>query len=31
MDFDGPVIVNVLLDPRAGRKPQQFEWLTKEE
>ncbi len=31
MAFDGPVIVNVLLDPRAGRKPQQFEWLTKEE
>ena len=31
MAFDGPVIVNVLLDPRAGRKPQQFAWLTKEE
>ncbi|MBQ76686.1 MAG: oxalyl-CoA decarboxylase [Gammaproteobacteria bacterium] len=31
MAFDGPVIVNVLLDPKAGRKPQKFEWLTKEE
>ena len=31
MAFDGPVIVNVLLDPKAGRKPQQFAWLTKEE
>jgi 2-hydroxyacyl-CoA lyase 1 len=31
MAFDGPVIVNLLLDPKAGRKPQQFAWLTKEE
>jgi thiamine pyrophosphate-dependent acetolactate synthase large subunit-like protein len=31
MAFDGPVLVNVLLDPKAGRKPQKFEWLTKEE
>lgn len=31
MAFDGPAIVNVLLDPRAGRKPQQFAWLTKDE
>ena len=31
MAFDGPTIVNVLLDPEAGRKPQQFNWLTKEE
>ncbi len=31
MAFEGPVIVNVLLDPKAGRKPQKFEWLTKEE
>jgi 2-hydroxyacyl-CoA lyase 1 len=31
MAFDGPAIVNVILDPRAGRKPQQFAWLTKEE
>lgn len=26
--FDGPALVNVLIDPRAGRKPQQFGWLT---
>jgi 2-hydroxyacyl-CoA lyase 1 len=26
MEFDGPVLVNVLIDPRAGRKPQQFSW-----
>jgi len=31
MAFDGPVIVNVLIHPKAGRKPQQFAWLTKEE
>lgn len=31
MAFDGPTLVNVILDPRAGRKPQQFAWLTKEE
>lgn len=31
MAFDGPAIVNVLIHPRAGRKPQQFAWLTKEE
>ena len=31
MAFDGPAIVNVILDPRAGRKPQKFEWLTKDE
>jgi 2-hydroxyacyl-CoA lyase 1 len=31
MAFDGPAIVNVLIDPKAGRKPQQFAWLTKEE
>ena len=31
MAFDGPAIVNVILDPRAGRKPQQFAWLTKDE
>jgi 2-hydroxyacyl-CoA lyase 1 len=28
MEFDGPALVNVLIDPRAGRKPQQFGWLT---
>ncbi len=28
MAFDGPVLVNVLIHPKAGRKPQQFEWLT---
>ena len=28
MAFDGPALVNVLIHPRAGRKPQQFEWLT---
>lgn len=31
MAFDGPALVNVILDPRAGRKPQEFAWLTKEE
>lgn len=31
MAFEGPAIINVLLDPKAGRKPQQFAWLTKEE
>ena len=28
MAFDGPALVNVALNPRAGRKPQQFGWLT---
>ena len=28
MAFDGPALVNVRIDPRAGRKPQQFGWLT---
>lgn len=28
MAFDGPVLVNVLLHPRAGRKPQQYQWHT---
>ena len=28
MAFDGPALVNVALNPRAGRKPQQFQWLT---
>ena len=31
MAFDGPAMVNVILDPRAGRKPQKFAWLTKDE
>ncbi len=26
--FDGPALVNVRLDPKAGRKPQEFRWLT---
>ena len=25
---DGPALVNVVLHPEAGRKPQQFRWLT---
>ncbi len=25
---DGPALVNVILHPEAGRKPQQFRWLT---
>ena len=25
---DGPALVNVVLHPEAGRKPQQFGWLT---
>ena len=28
MAFDGPALVNVLIHPQAGRKPQQFGWLT---
>jgi 2-hydroxyacyl-CoA lyase 1 len=28
MAFDGPALVNVLLDPKAGRKPQEFAWRT---
>ena len=24
---EGPAIVNVAIDPRARRKPQQFDWL----
>jgi 2-hydroxyacyl-CoA lyase 1 len=28
MAYDGPALVNVLIHPRAGRKPQQFGWLT---
>jgi 2-hydroxyacyl-CoA lyase 1 len=28
MAYDGPVLVNIPIDPRAGRKPQQFGWLT---
>jgi 2-hydroxyacyl-CoA lyase 1 len=28
MAYPGPALVNVRLDPKAGRKPQQFEWRT---
>ena len=28
MAFPGPALVNVLLHPEAGRKPQQFGWHT---
>ena len=28
MTFDGPALVNVVLDPTASRKPQKFGWLT---
>ena len=28
MAFDGPALINVPLNPRTGRKPQQFGWLT---
>ena len=28
MDFNGPALVNVKLHPSAGRKPQEFGWLT---
>ena len=24
-----PTLINVMIDPRAGRKPQKFEWLTR--
>lgn len=27
--MDTPTIVNIMIDPRAGRKPQQFAWLTR--
>ena len=26
--FDGPALVNVVIDPKAERKPQKFRWLT---
>lgn len=29
MAFDGPALVNVVIHPRAGRKPQKFDWLSK--
>jgi 2-hydroxyacyl-CoA lyase 1 len=25
----GPTIVNIMINPRAGKKPQKFEWLTR--
>jgi thiamine pyrophosphate-dependent acetolactate synthase large subunit-like protein len=28
MEFDGPALVNVKLHHAAGRKPQEFGWLT---
>ena len=28
MAYNGPTLINVPLNPRAGRKPQQFGWLT---
>jgi 2-hydroxyacyl-CoA lyase 1 len=28
MDFNGPALVNVKLHHAAGRKPQEFGWLT---
>lgn len=28
MEHDGPAMINVPLHPRAGRKPQKFQWLT---
>ena len=28
MEYDGPAMINVPLNPRAGRKPQKFGWLT---
>ncbi len=28
MNFNGPALVNVKLSPNAGRKPQEFGWLT---
>jgi 2-hydroxyacyl-CoA lyase 1 len=28
MAYDGPALVNVQINPKAGRKPQQFGWLT---
>jgi 2-hydroxyacyl-CoA lyase 1 len=29
MAHDMPTIVNIMIDPKAGRKPQQFAWLTR--
>jgi len=29
MDFNGPALVNVKLHHAAGRKPQEFGWLTE--
>ena len=26
--FDGPALVNVILRPKAGRKPREFHWHT---
>ncbi|MCH8142279.1 MAG: hypothetical protein IH908_11855 [Proteobacteria bacterium] len=28
MAYDGPALVNVVIHPKAGRKPQEFGWLT---
>ncbi len=28
MAFPGPALVNVRLHPKAGRKPQEFQWRT---
>lgn len=29
MESDKPAIVNIMIDPKAERKPQQFNWLTR--
>ncbi len=29
LDDPRPNIVNVMIDPRADRKPQKFQWLTR--
>ncbi len=29
LDASGPTLVNIMIDPKAGRKPQKFAWLTR--
>ena len=31
LDASVPTLVNVMIDPKAGRKPQKFAWLTRKE
>jgi len=29
MEKDKPSFINIMISPTAGRKPQEFEWLTR--